>query len=282
MKFFVFGDLQGNLEVLDQISRLDLSAYHFAVFTGDLLAVKQLKTIYMKRVIKSFQPSPEQFAQVARQEVKTLNALTGKLLRIRRYLNIYGVWGNADLTPLIASSRITQQNPIVSLHMQPRSLDGIVLIGYNGRPMYNFEADPTQQVYGIQASEAAASSHAFEEDLAYDDLSKLFLIQKDPIVLVTHSPPYGILDKVSTEYLEYATKSYGETASKGHIGSIALRSLVDEFKPKIHIFGHVHESKGMEQVGGTLAINVGCVGQDRQVVEIEVNRECTARFIKLP
>lgn len=47
-------------------------------------------------------------------------------------------------------------------------------------------------------------------------------------ILVTHQPPYGILDKVLDE----------NTGSKG------LLERVIEIKPKLHVFGHIHESYG--------------------------------------
>ncbi len=54
------------------------------------------------------------------------------------------------------------------------------------------------------------------------------LVDKDTI-LITHSPPHGILDRTKR----------GE-----HIGSPAIRTLVDEKKPRLNLFGHVHEAFG--------------------------------------
>lgn len=48
-------------------------------------------------------------------------------------------------------------------------------------------------------------------------------------VLLTHGPPYGILDKTSKDE---------------NIGCIPLLERVLEVKPRIHAFGHVHEDKG--------------------------------------
>ena len=45
-------------------------------------------------------------------------------------------------------------------------------------------------------------------------------------ILVTHSPPAGIMD------ITYSGKS---------IGSPELRAAVDEVRPRIHIFGHNHD-----------------------------------------
>ncbi len=59
-------------------------------------------------------------------------------------------------------------------------------------------------------------------------------------VLVTHEPPSGILDTIP---------------GGRHIGSAAVRELLDHLRPRLLLCGHVHESPGIEQAGGTLVIN---------------------------
>lgn len=48
-------------------------------------------------------------------------------------------------------------------------------------------------------------------------------------VLITHSPPYGILDS---------------TPAKKNLGSRSLLERVCQVKPRYHIFGHIHDSYG--------------------------------------
>jgi Icc-related predicted phosphoesterase len=68
---------------------------------------------------------------------------------------------------------------------------------------------------------------------AADGSAKLCHIRKtipaDTTVLVTHCPPYGILD-------EYAP---GQSA-----GCVLLRERVEEIKPRLSCFGHVHLAYG--------------------------------------
>lgn len=61
-------------------------------------------------------------------------------------------------------------------------------------------------------------------------------------VLVTHMPPFGILDEVSREKLG--------------VGSKLLRKAVEKMKPKIHIFGHIHESHSHKKIEATDFYNV--------------------------
>lgn len=70
-------------------------------------------------------------------------------------------------------------------------------------------------------------------------------------VLITHCPPFGILD--------YARKLYKHLAHKGsrarHLGCEALLQRVREVNPRYHFFGHVHESRGVETIGPTTFVN---------------------------
>ena len=62
-------------------------------------------------------------------------------------------------------------------------------------------------------------------NLPEDQLKEKFAaIKKNTNVLITHSPPYGILDL--------------------HLGSKELLNKVKEVKPKYHLFGHIHEDGG--------------------------------------
>ena len=62
------------------------------------------------------------------------------------------------------------------------------------------------------------------------ELAAKFALIPDGIdILITHGPPYGILDKLDN----------GE-----HVGSKELLKRVFEIRPKLHIFGHIHEGRG--------------------------------------
>ena len=52
-------------------------------------------------------------------------------------------------------------------------------------------------------------------------------IPNDTDILVTHSPPYGIMDQCPE-----------------HVGCKLLRDRVLEVKPKVHCFGHIHQGEG--------------------------------------
>ncbi len=77
------------------------------------------------------------------------------------------------------------------------------------------------------------------------------LIPNDINILVTHSPPYGILD----------------TCSNGRVGSEILRQALFRIKPKLMVFGHIHENGGKElDLTMTRCVNASCVNEYYQHV----------------
>lgn len=59
-------------------------------------------------------------------------------------------------------------------------------------------------------------------------------------VLITHGPPHGILDR---------------TVAGDHVGCRFLGRELERVRPRLHIFGHIHESHGRTEQGGTTFVN---------------------------
>lgn len=55
-------------------------------------------------------------------------------------------------------------------------------------------------------------------------------------ILITHGPPYGVGD--------YVNNDWGDAARDKHVGSKSLTEVVRETKPRVHVFGHIHEGYG--------------------------------------
>ncbi|SFB69622.1 Predicted phosphoesterase [Zunongwangia mangrovi] len=66
------------------------------------------------------------------------------------------------------------------------------------------------------------------------------LIPQNTDILITHTPPYGILDE---------SKTYK------NIGCEELLKKIVDIKPKLHFFGHVHDDFGKKSIGPTLFVN---------------------------
>jgi len=71
-------------------------------------------------------------------------------------------------------------------------------------------------------------------------------IPKDTHILVTHGPPYGILDR--------------EPGSNKREGCTELRLAVMRLRPRLHVFGHVHAGYGTCQTERTLFANAALLG----------------------
>jgi len=72
-------------------------------------------------------------------------------------------------------------------------------------------------------------------------------VPEDTDVLITHTPPYGILDQIPG----------GE-----HVGCEELLKALSRVRPRVHVFGHIHESYGVLKQDGTTFINA-CICDER-------------------
>lgn len=65
-------------------------------------------------------------------------------------------------------------------------------------------------------------------------------------ILVTHGGPKGCLDLVET----HGSPNYGE-----NVGCEELLKAIERIKPKLHVFGHIHESYATDIYGEILLVN---------------------------
>ncbi len=82
---------------------------------------------------------------------------------------------------------------------------------------------------------------------------KLIANGTDLTILVTHSPPYRVADYSTPITLkefvvleEITEEQRAKTKSRNprHLGSKVIKEFVDDFKPDVHFFGHVHKQGG--------------------------------------
>ena len=92
----------------------------------------------------------------------------------------------------------------------------------------------------------AFSNWAFNREIGASIKKHWDLIPMDTDILVTHGPPFQILDKVT----------------KGkHVGCLDLMLQVNKIKPRLHIFGHIHEAYGVYSGASTVFVNASIVGE---------------------
>jgi uncharacterized protein len=72
------------------------------------------------------------------------------------------------------------------------------------------------------------------------------------LVVLSHVPPRGTkLDRVLLGR---------------HVGSTALRAMVDKVQPELVVCGHIHEGRGIDRVGATTIVNCGPAGRGRYAI----------------
>lgn len=110
------------------------------------------------------------------------------------------------------------------------------------------------KIYGTpwQPYNGGWAYNLYEEDLA----KKYALIPNDTDIIVSHGPPHGYGDAVPHKWKE----SDDDTAwpEPDHSGSPALTAKIIEIKPKLVVFGHIHQGFGTYKLGDSTLINCAC------------------------
>jgi predicted phosphohydrolase len=79
-------------------------------------------------------------------------------------------------------------------------------------------------------------------------------------VLVTHVPPRGSMDRIHNGV---------------DIGCAALTAALPRIAPKLHVFGHVHESRGTRMSDGRLSVNAATCDHRYRRAHEPIVVECT-------
>jgi len=106
-----------------------------------------------------------------------------------------------------------------SLHSKKLEIKGEKFAGYGG---------------GLAGSAGEITSTEQEIETALEKL-----VEKNSILL-THLPPKN-----------------SELDGKNHVGSSAVEKIIRGKKPKIHLCGHAHDSRGIQNIEGCLSVNCG-------------------------
>jgi uncharacterized protein len=83
----------------------------------------------------------------------------------------------------------------------------------------------------------------------------------DNAIFNIHVPPYGTGLDSAPELEDATTVKRGGGIMKA-VGSTAVRDAILEYQPLLSLHGHIHESRGSQKLGRTLAINPGSTYND--------------------
>ena len=101
-------------------------------------------------------------------------------------------------------------------------------------------------IYGIGGGIPITPFGSWSYDFSEEQAQELLKNCPSNGILITHSPPYKILD----------------ISSRGqHLGSTTVRETIIAKTPRLVVCGHIHESAGkQEQFGDTTVVNAGPQG----------------------
>jgi Icc-related predicted phosphoesterase len=93
------------------------------------------------------------------------------------------------------------------------------------------------------------------------------MIPEDTDILITHCPPFGILD----------------FNDKGkHEGCQDLLEIVQQkIKPRLHVFGHLHDAHGQVQIGETLFVNASMVNKIHYPKWLKIGRNLAINIFQI-
>jgi len=148
---------------------------------------------------------------------------------------ILAVAGNTDNANL--EKEFAKYQNMLSIQLRKEVIDGVSFIGLGGTLSVPFlEKLRPKDNRGLDA---------LAEDLGDED------------ILVTHTPPWGILDRGFASL---------------HGGSRWLRELLERRHPRLLICGHIHEDRGAAAVEGTTVVNCS-MGRKGAGALIEIKKD---------
>jgi len=151
-----------------------------------------------------------------------------KVIDYLRYLKeegikIFAVPGNCDTLEVIE-----KMNRLgINLDGRWVNVDGIYYVGIGGSNRTPFN---TPNEYS-------------EEELYFKFINTVREIEEDikgRFILISHAPPYNTM---------------ADRTLDGHVGSIAIRRIIQEYRPLLVACGHIHESRCIDKLGSTYIVN---------------------------
>jgi Icc-related predicted phosphoesterase len=252
VRLLIVGDPHGSEKLL----RLDTRGYDAAIVTGDMGKTDIMRELAWGKIKGSKAAIKQSYYDYVRTAIPVLK-------QISKNIPTLCVHGNADLSdediatvnkklkarvPYFEKEAEKMQNLVfidnVSLSLRGVKIGGIGHFTETGWVMEFTERSIERMLMA-----------AIEEEIARSFFSKVGKLD----ILVSHQPPYGILDKVGSRY--DVPKGW-----KGkHAGSRLLLEYIKRYQPRYVICGHIHECRGRKNVGKTTVINAGCCGNWEEI-----------------
>ena len=140
-----------------------------------------------------------------------------------------------------------------------KEYSNLIYLQDEGFSIYDIDGDSSVKLYG-SPWQPDFNMWAFNLPRNGEEMkSRWDAIPKDTDILITHGPPFGYLDIPGGQSIR--------------VGCEMLRHRIDEIKPKIHVFGHIHGSSGYYYNGHTHFINASVLDERYNYTNLPVNIE---------
>ena len=141
--------------------------------------------------------------------------------------------GNCDPWEVV---RAIEASRAGNLHAQRLTIEGLTFVGFGGS-----NPTPFKTIFELPEEEIFKALDSLMERT-----------KSDRTILVTHCPPRGFRDLV---------------VGRGNMDSDAIAQVVEKYKPRMVISGHIHEAYGVEEIGAnTTIINPGAAKEGRAAI----------------
>jgi len=202
----------------------------------------------------------EKVADLSLREEIDLIVVAGDIANnsLRTATDFLGILKKTDLPILFVPGNLDpksladwQDASVKSIHGRAYNYQGFVFLGLGGAsrgPFYTpFEYDETE------------ATSILEE--AYRS------VKEGRLILVSHCPPKDtVLDRAF---------------SGVHAGSIAVRRFIEKAQPILVICAHIHEGRGVDNIGKTRLVNTGAAFHDYYVA-LRLNQELKIDLARFP
>lgn len=138
---------------------------------------------------------------------------------------VYALFGNCD----VPETRKLLEDSGVSFHNKIIAVGSVAIVGRGGSHPTPFNTPSEFKEEDIEESVEKLMAEAEKKGAKQ-------------VILFTHEPP---------------ARTKADKIPVGHVGSEALRRIVEKHQPALHVSGHIHEAKSEDVVGKTKVINVG-------------------------
>ncbi|MCI2415607.1 MAG: metallophosphoesterase [Candidatus Aramenus sp.] len=182
----------------------------------------------------------EAFAKAINERLMEWDSIAEEKLK-GTSVKVYANLGNDD--PLSLFDVIKSSQRFVKVEEEVINLNGYEMISYgyvNPTPWNTFREMNEEELYSKLKSYVGK------------------LDRPERTILNLHAPPYGTnLDNAPLLDNNLKPVVKGGDVVMTHVGSKAIRKVIEEYQPLLGIHGHIHESRAFDKVGKTLIINPG-------------------------